>query len=71
MKKLHFVKDITGYAICGICVIKQRLKYSFYNQSNPGKRIAVLTGYYHRYYVIELQKAKINSNLELKEFYAD
>lgn len=37
---------------------------------NPGKKIVVLTGYYHRYYLIaELQKAGNRGSFLLKEFY--
>ena len=36
---------------------------------NPGKTIVVLTGFLHRYYLIEELKKYKNSNIVLKEFY--
>jgi len=39
-------------------------------RNNPGKKIIVLTGYFHRYYLLEqLNKAKAKENFTLKEFY--
>jgi len=37
---------------------------------NPNKRIIVLTGYFHRYYLLEeIAKIKYNRNFSIKEFY--
>jgi len=39
-------------------------------RNNPGKKIIVLTGYFHRYYLLEeLKRAKSKANFTLKEFY--
>ena len=39
-------------------------------RNNPGKKVVVLTGYFHRYYLLEeLNKAKSKANFILKEFY--
>ena len=39
-------------------------------RNNPSKKIMVLTGYFHRYYLLEqLNKAKEKENFTLKEFY--
>jgi len=40
-----------------------------YANENPGKKIMVLTGYFHRYYLLEeLYKANAK-NVVIKEFY--
>jgi len=37
---------------------------------NPGKRIAVTTGFLHRYYILsELRKLTAGKNIQIKEFY--
>ncbi|MES2487902.1 MAG: hypothetical protein V4581_18385 [Bacteroidota bacterium] len=39
-------------------------------RSNPGKKIVVLTGYFHRYYLLELlHKAQDDSKFNIHEFY--
>lgn len=38
-------------------------------KNNPNKRIVVLTGYYHRYYLIEELQKEQNSYFILREFY--
>ena len=39
-------------------------------QNNRGKKVVVLTGYFHRYYLLELlNKARAQANFTLKEFY--
>jgi len=39
-------------------------------RNNPGKKVVVLTGYFHRYYLLEqLDKARAKANFTLKEFY--
>lgn len=39
-------------------------------RAHPGKRVVVLTGYFHRYYLLELlSKAKGKANFTIKEFY--
>jgi len=39
-------------------------------RAHPGKKLVVLTGYFHRYYLLELlNKAKSKSNFTINEFY--
>jgi len=45
---------------------KNILKYA---KENPGKKIMVLTGYFHRYYLLEELKKANNKNVVIKEFY--
>jgi len=40
-----------------------------YTKKYPGKKIIVLTGYYHRYYLLEELKKSGNKKFEIKEFY--
>lgn len=40
-----------------------------YAKKYPGKKIIVLTGYYHRYYLLEELKKASNKKFEIKEFY--
>ena len=40
-----------------------------YAKDNPGKKIVVLTGYFHRYYLLEELKKNASKNIAIKEFY--
>lgn len=41
----------------------------FYSKKYPGKKIIVLTGYYHRYYLLEELNKANDESFEIKEFY--